>query len=432
MPSLGSSRRIAEHLLRGLSVGALAWMLWLSLDRDVPPVTVSARSGSIGDALREWTTSSVAPARIDIRLDSAPSPLERGWTAAVRGAGSDVRWSGTVAGSGISVQQVVSPKKELMIVVAAPDSSVVTLSDELGIIDSVRAAGAGASFAVPAATGTITARVNGTATRAAMTDSVTIRRLLVIGAAGWESKFVIAALEEDGWNVDADIRVAPGINVNQGPAVSPDTSRYAAVIALDASAATRARQINAYVQSGGGLILAGRAAVSDAFAEMRAATVANAGSANVPALVAHVTTLKTLALAPLLNPTADAIVLDRRAGTIAAAARRHGAGRVLQHGYADTWRWRMSGGDRSVDEHRTWWTGAVSRVAYAPRTVLPAVEDADVAPLASLTAALGPASALEPAGLAGGLGSISMWWFFALLSVSLVLELASRRIRGAR
>ncbi|MDQ3081043.1 MAG: hypothetical protein M3R07_02375 [Gemmatimonadota bacterium] len=434
MPSPDSARRSVEHLLRSVSAGLLVWMLWLSLDRSVPVSAVSARSGALTKVLREQTIVGIAPDRIDVRLDSAPTPRERDWLAALGGSGSAVRWSGTVAASGITVRPVVTPGGGLSVMVAAPERTVVLLGDELGAIDSVSASGTGASFGVPAATGLLTARVNGTAGSALVTDSVTIRRLLVVGAAGWESKFVIAALEEDGWKVDADIRVAPGASVSQGMTAPIDTSRYAALIVLDASSAARAAEISAYARSGGGVVLAGRAASADAFAGFRAGIPGNVMSPTAMVSTGP-TTQRTLSLAPILSMRADAVTLDRRGSATGAAARRHGAGRVLQHGYVDTWRWRMSGGDNSVAEHRRWWTLAVASVAYAPRIALQNVQETDAAPLAALTAALGPPSVFGSADDtrdAGDARSMSRWWMFALLSVSLILEIASRRLRGAK
>ncbi len=432
MPSPVSARRSVEHLLRSVSVGLLVWMLWLSLDPAVPASSVSVRSGGIAEVLREQTTRGITPDRIDIRLDSAPTPRERDWLAALGGSGSVVRWSGKVAASGITVRPVVAPGGGLSVRVAAPEGAVVSLGDELGAIDSVSASGAGATFNIPAATGVLTARVDGTAGGALVSDSVTIRRLLVVGAAGWESKFVIAALEEDGWKVDTDIRVAPGVRVTQGTGAPIDTSRYAALILLDASSAARAAQISAYVRSGGGVVLAGRAASPAAFAELRAGIPGDAAAGPAITESTGPTTQRTLALAPILRVRADAVTLDRQGSATGAAARRHGAGRVLQHGYVDSWRWRMSGGDNSVAEHRRWWTLAVASVAYAPRTALQNSQETDAAPLAALTAALGPPSVFESADNAGGTPAVSRWWLFMLLMISLVLEIGSRRLRGAK
>ncbi|HEY0241472.1 MAG TPA: hypothetical protein VGC52_02295, partial [Gemmatimonadaceae bacterium] len=99
-------------------------------------------------------------------------------------------------------------------------------------------------------------------------------------------------------------------------------------------------------------------------------------------------------------------------------------------GYVDTWRWRMSGGDDSPAAHREWWTRLVSSVAYAP-TVGAARESVDNAPNARLIEALG-APSQPAASLATAAGSISLWLLFAILSLSLLAEWASRRLRGLR
>lgn len=432
MPLRDSGRLWAEHVLRALGIGALAWMLWLSLDDDAGALPESARLATMTDMLPRWTTGSIAPTRITLQLDSLPTPLERDWLRALSAAGTVIRWSGPVTATAIAVQPVVSPNGGLRVVVAAPESAVVMLSDELGAIDSVRTTGAGAFFRIAAATGAIGARTGGTGSSATLRDSVTIRRVLVIGAAGWESKFVVAALEEDGWSVDADIRVAPGIGVTQGAITSIDTARYAAVIALDAFASGRAAQINRYVTTGGGLILAGRGAAGDAFASMRAGESATASNGLNLTVNAEATTRGTLALVPVVALRPDAVPIERRNGAVAAAARRHGAGRVLQHGYLDSWRWRMSGGENSVAEHRRWWTDAVASVAYAPRTSLAGSEATNPAPLAALVAALGPPSGTDDTRDGESSLGISPWWLFALLSISIAIELASRRLRGAR
>jgi hypothetical protein len=116
---------------------------------------------------------------------------------------------------------------------------------------------------------------------------------------------------------------------------------------------------------------------------------------------------------------------------VAAAARRVDAGRVIQLGYDETWRWRLAGGPQALDAHRTWWGALVSGVAY--RAAAPVAGEApdEDAPLARLVDALGPSSA--PAGAA----TPNTPWLpspvvlFTLVSVLLLAELASRRLRGA-
>jgi hypothetical protein len=107
------------------------------------------------------------------------------------------------------------------------------MSDEVGVIDTLPQHDAGASVTLNSMAGRLSARAKSSVASTVVRDSVVLRRILVIGEAGWESKFVVAALEEEGWKVDALIRVAPGVDVTQGSAAI-DTSRYSAVIALDA------------------------------------------------------------------------------------------------------------------------------------------------------------------------------------------------------
>jgi hypothetical protein len=255
---------------------------------------------------------------------------------------------------------------------------------------------------------------------------------LVIGNAGWESKFVVAALEENGWQVDAFIRVAPGVDVTQGSVAVIDTSRYSAVVALDGAAVPYANRIVEFARRGGGVVLTPQAASLDALAPLRAGAVGRASSDARAIQASGSVTLATLPLAPITSLRTDAVALDRRGVAVATAAKRIGAGRALQLGYEDTWRWRMGGGEGGVDDHGGWWTGLVSSVAYAPpvsRT--PTFSLADEAPMIGLVSAIGPGT---PAGPTANLsGSSTDWtaWLFALLAVGLIGEVASRRVRGA-
>ncbi|MBA2706488.1 MAG: hypothetical protein H0U59_01615 [Gemmatimonadaceae bacterium] len=422
----------AELALRALSLGILAWMLWLSLDRGVAEQTGSAGSGNLMVALKDWTLSGSPPRRVSVQLDRVPSARERDWLAALSAGGTEVNWTGELPVVGIDVHPVASPSGGLSVLVAAPSRSRAILRDEVGALDTVDARNGGSRIAVPAASGVVAATVAGTTARAEQRDSLQLRRVLIIGGAGWESKFVTTALEEAGWMVDAQIVVAPGVTVSQGSPGQIDTARYSAVVALDETAAPSASRIFTYVSNGGGLILAPSASSSPALAPLR---IGAAGRSTAVASLAGAqgpTTLETLALSPITGWRSDAVVLGRRGQTATVAARRLGVGRVLQHGYEDTWRWRMSGSENSVAEHRAWWTTALSVVAYAPRRSLPDRADLDAAPLARLIESLGPASAPLAAGLSSVAVTVSLWWLFALLAASLLAEWASRRLRGAR
>ena len=431
MPSRADVRAGIETALRALSIAILAMMLWLSLDRGRPERVVSARSANLGTALRDWSSSGLGPERISLQLDQTPTPAYRDWIRALSHSGTRLAWKGNLPSAAVTVDPVPSPRGGFTVLAAAPAANRVSIEDDLGVIEGENAAAGGTRFFVPSASGNVIAKVGGTTARASLPDSVRIGRILVIGSANWETKFVTAALEEDGWKVDADIRVAPGANVTQGSFSQLDTARYAAVIALDASAASRASDIARYASSGGGVVLAGTAASVEAFAPIRAGSVGRIQSPSATEGEAGAVTAASLSVAPVVSLRPDATVLASENGLVTSAARRHGAGRILQTGYIDTWRWRMSGGPSSPAEHRQQWTRAVASVAYAP-TVRSSRTVTDNAPIAGLTAALGPSSQQPGPTLASAAGSISLWLLFAILSLSLLGEWASRRLRGSR
>jgi hypothetical protein len=420
-----------EAALRALSIAILAMMFWLSLDRGQPENIVSARSANLGSQLREWTTSGLAPDRVSAQLDKTPVPAHRDWMRALSHSGTQVSWRGSLPAAAVSVLPVASPRSGFTVLAAAPNAVRISIEDDLGLIEAADASSGGARFLVPAATGSIIAKVGGTSARSFIGDSLRLGRVLVVGSAGWETKFVTAALEEDGWKVDADIRVAPGVSVSQGSPAQLDTSRYSAVIALDVSAASRASDISRYVSSGGGLILSGATASLDAFESLRAGASGRIQSPSVTEGEPGAVELSSLAVSPIASLRADAIRLASENGVVVSAVRRHGGGRVLQAGYVDTWRWRMSGGDESPAQHREWWTRAVASVAYAPSVKQSAVSFDD-APVARLVESLGPASRQQGPGLVSAAGSISLWLLFAILMVSLLGEWTSRRLRGSR
>ena len=408
-------------------------MLWKSLW-----ATPSARNDEIGaralaGMLPRWSTMATPPRRIDVELDSAPSPLERDWLRALAGAGSRIGWTGDMPAVMIATEPVASPVGGLRVRVAAPAGSEVELSDAAGALDTVQARDAGATLAVSSVAGNITARVNHSAATTIPRDSVTLRKILVIGNAGWESKFVIAALEEDRWKVDAFVPVAPGVDVTQGAIAAIDTSRYSVVVALDDAVAPYASRIADFVRSGGGVVIAPAAAALDAMSTMRAGAPGTVVPIASGILANSSVSLATLALSPITGLKSDAVPLDRRVGAISVAARRVGAGRALQYGYEDSWRWRMGGGENSVRDHRVWWTGLVSGVAYALRSSAGGnAVPTDDAPVARLVAAIGPRTAGQ--GVARQRVNPTHWmaWLFIFLSLALIAEVASRRLRGAR
>jgi hypothetical protein len=232
--------------------------------------------------------------------------------------------------------------------------------------------------------------------RASASDSVVFKRLLVEGSAGWETKFTVAALVERGWTVDALTHVAPGVDVRKGAPVAPDTARYAAVIAIDSTASLIARNASHYLRQGGGVV--------------------------------------TLHDASSIGPrSANRVVLEQNAnGSVVGST--FGRGRMIRVGYRDMWQMRMTDDDTIPDPvamHRALLARIIASVAYAPRVALPNDSTADPAPVADMVAKLGEASRSATSGLPSR-HKVPSSILFGILLVSLLAELASRRLRGVR
>ena len=416
--------------MRGVVIAVLGVMLWQSLRPQSGAGRAANLSGVDARSLASLSMLSTVPSRVQLRLTAVPSAFERSWLSAIAGAGSNVSWSCDLPATMIAAQAIASPTGGTRVDVAAPTKSAVILRDELGAIDTLPIRNGGASLLLPPTTEPLTAVLNATTATTTARDSLVLRKVLVIGSVGWESKFVVAALDEAGWKVDANLRVAPGVDVSQGASAIVDTSRYSAVVALDAAAAPFAGRIIAFVQQGGGVILAPAAASLDAMSPLRAGTVGRASGGSNPTASAA-TGVASIPLAPLTSIRSDAAAIEKRGSSVAVAGRRVGAGRVVQVGYEDTWRWRMAGGDQSVRDHRQWWTDRVSSVAYAPAITRATFATADEAPLASLVDALGPASALSVANGFTARAADTLILLFVLLALALTAEVASRRLRGA-
>lgn len=432
MPSRGETRVRLEHVLRGIVIVALVGMLWESFREPTESSGEVVRARGIDGALAEWSVLAKAPAGIHVHLDSVPRPLERVWLSALAGSGSSVTWSGDLPPVMIDAQPVASPTGGTRLLVAAPSGSSVTMSDAVGVIDTLHAQNAGAALGLNSVAGILTVRVNGSVASTVPRDSLVLHKILVIGSAGWEAKFVAAALEEDGWKVDAFIRVAPGVDVTQGSAARIDTARYSAVVVLDGAASPYANRIIEFARIGGGVVLTPQAASLDAMAPLRAGAVGRAISDDRAIHTSGSVNLATLPLTPITLLRSDAVALDRRMGAVTIVARRLSAGRALQLGYEDTWRWRMGGGEGAVRDHRVWWSGLVSSVAYAPPiTRVTDTASTDEAPIGGLAAALGPRTPAVSVQNLSGRRSDRMAWLFVYLALGLIGEVASRRLRGA-
>jgi hypothetical protein len=427
--------------MRGTVLALLAWALWVALRPARSATLERADAGTLGTALARWSTAA-APTAVHVTLgggDALPG-YARQWLMAFRRNGVGVTWGQLVlasaqplVASALDAEAVADPRGGTRVRVAAPGGAGVVVRDALGPLDSVRVApgGQGATVMVPAVLRTVDGVVRGTPARGAVRDSLTLRPVLVLGRAGWESKFVVRSLEEEGWTVDLHLAVAPKNDVIEGKPTAIDTALYAAVIAIDSSAASMAPRIATYVRSGGGLVVAGSAA--QVFHELDSGTP-GARVRDAEGDPSDTAPRRSLGLVPVTGLTEDAVVLERRGDLVAVAARRVGTGRVVQVGYDDTWRWRMAGGDSSAARHRAWWAAVVSSVAYTPRSARPVPADVDVAPLAHLVDALGPPTALAPRTAVErlALDPTRSPWIFGALVAALLVEWASRRLRGRR
>lgn len=396
MPSRADVPRAAlEWLLRAASIGLLVLLLLRVLHPEQEGrAAVVADADAMRTALASWTIRPV-PA-LHVKLASVPTPQERDWLRALSRAGTTVTWEGDrVPATAATVTRMIDPVPMWRATVAAPQGSRVVLRDNLGVIDTVQTASFGARAVLPSLQQRFGASVNGTTAWAAVQDSIVLKKLLVEGQAGWETKFAIAALQERGWTVDALTHVAPGVDVREGTPAAPDTSRYAAVVAIDTSATLIAQSAGPYVRSGGGLV----------------------------------TLHDATGIGPAGSP---AVVLEKRSdGTM--TAYRSGQGRVLHIGYPEVWRNRVpdrEGTPDPVAANRAWWGDVIASVAYAPRISMRPETTADPAPLASLFDRIGAPSPAARSPSTARAHVVPIYLLFAMLLGALLLEWMSRRLRG--
>ena len=469
LESARGARAMAERACRALAVVALtaaAWMAWrdgrgtsatagapsrrlLTLDR----AAVRDANGQGAVAAMHSALLASAGDTLEVQLREMPTRPARAALAAVAGAARPLAfWVDSTASAGValSVAEIPGPRGGFDVRAASGGSGRVTLRDAGGVLDSLE----GAPRQVHAW------RVSGDARRVyldagsaqAVVDLRAVgstKRLFVYGEPGWESKFVVAALEELGWQVDGTVRVSPSGRVTVGVPGRLDTARYAAVLVLD-STAVDARAITAFVNAGGGVVLSGDALRLPALAPLRPATASEVRGGIAGALLSE--TPRRGLEAWELTPVRGATVLQDDRGDHAhpepaVVARRVGAGRVVATAYRESWRWRMQGSEDGMSDHRQWWRDVLqAALPTALPNSLPALRavpvgaaqeawPGDAAPYADLAARAGAPSVAQPRP-AGRVGSPvpSHWprWLFALATVALLVEWSSRRLRGLR
>lgn len=419
-----SRRRRFELGCRIAAFAVLGWLIGTSLMPASRRTVEKVSSHDIGARLPGWTRLPASVA-LHAELTVPPDAWIADWLGALRHAGHAVTWSGTPAALAIAAEALADPTGGVRVDVAAPAGALLTLRDAASTIDSERVAALGATMTTAVAVDSIIVESNRASFGVRVPPPAQLRPVLVVGQAGWEGKFIARALEERGWQVLVRFAVAPQVDVTGGAALPLDTSRIAALIAVDSTAASLGgAALERFVREGGGLVLVGTAGSSRAVSALTPGTLGP--RARPAALPRDTIGLGGTGFYPVRTLAASAAALERRDGVIAIAARRFGAGRVVQVGYDDTWRWRMAGGPGSVAAHREWWSRVVGSIAYVPGDARTYHDRGADAPLAHLVARVGAA---RPAPSARG-RSVDHRILMALIMILLSLEWGSRRLRG--
>lgn len=425
MRSLRSRFELACRLGAFAVVG---WMLGTSVFPSRAHRVDRASQTDIESRLADWTRA--PSAAIHGEFSATPSLWAVDWLSALRHSGRAVTWSGSPAAIALSAEPLADPRGTTRVDVAAPSGAAVDVHDDASAIGTVKVGNLGGTITTPLVAGRLAATSAGESAIVPAPDSLRLRSIAVVGAAGWEGKFIVAALEERGWPVIARFAVAPKVDVTAQNTLVLDTSRVSAVVVVDTSVQSLGADVERFVRSGGGLILAGPAALGSLSALAPGIAAPRVRPATLPS---DTIGLGSTGFYPVANLKSDAVVLERRPAGVSMAARRVGAGRVIQMGYDDSWRWRMAGAPGSENAHREWWSRLVSSVAYAPphsaRPVSTPAE-ASSAPLASLVERLGPARASAAVGATGA--PIDRRLLLAAVLVLLLAEWGSRRLRGLK
>ena len=430
--------RAAGSVLHGvglLCMVLLAWRLFLPADSRAVGARVAA-DGSLDLAVVELLRA--RRDTIDVTLDGLPTAVARAELRAVRGSGHALRVTSPRRPAAIAVaaEQEWTASGGTRVQVVAGDPGRQVVSDAAGLIDSIAIDSTGLRTRSGPVEGAL--RMGAAAAPPLTFTAPAAARVLVVGAATWESRFVIAALEEAGWPVDAAVSLSPKVTVTQGAARLPTRGRHAIVVVLPGAPDVAVSALPAFVRGGGGLVIVGEAARLTGMSALRAgspgATVGGEAGAE-----ASEEPRRGLDLVPMTMLAEGSVELESRDGRIAVAARRLGAGRVLQVGYDNSWLWRMGGTDEAPAAHRRWWSTSlsglvpirapVSRIAYTPED-----DTLDAAPLAALVRDIGmprigaPSSVMTPA--SSFVTSLRPGWLLALALLSLVASWTLRRWRG--
>jgi len=409
----------------GLLTG-IALLLWRATQPADARSAVVADSRSLVSALERYSVDDRSTS-LHVRGAARAGQMERDWLVALRRLGATVTWdSEGLPAVAVAQEALADPVASTRIMLAAGVGTRLVVGDAL-VNDTVVATSTGGTSLVLGSIDTVSIGVSTSSRVVALPPTATppLRRVLVVGSAGWETRFTLVALEERGWTTSVRMAVSPGVVVQQGDGDRLDTARFAAVVAVDQSAAARASEIARFVSTGGGLVI-----LPDAAMVLRGLAAGISGPVSAGDADRLTTDSARLALAvrPLERLVPGSVPIERRGRLVTVAGRRYGLGRVLQVGYEDLWRWRLAS-KQGPDAHRLWWTRAVGSVAFTGLAVpVPLTDPGLAAPVAAMASALGPPTR-APLSTHSSSPTLPPWTLGLLLVIAL-LEWASRRFRG--
>jgi len=431
------------HALGFVCMLLLAWRLFTPRAAAIPRVQVGtngAMDASVASLLGARSDS------VSVTLRAPPDARTRALLRAVRGSGRTVALTATSALTSIAVtvEEEWRASGGTRVQLVASGAAPLTISDAAGLVDTMPVDSAGLRVRSGPVQGALRVDVPTTHAAAASLGArlPDAARVLVAGGASWESRFLIAALEEAGWLVDASIVLSPKVTISQGTERTPSRDRHAVVVVLPGTPSSVTAALPQFVRAGGGVLIVGEAARIASLGAIRAgapgATIAGAVGAESSSEPRH-----GLDLVPITSLADGGVPLEARDGRTAIAARRVGAGRVVQVGYENSWLWRMAGDDDAPGAHRRWWTSLLSGIVplSAPVSRGPADvehDTLDAAPVAALARELGlPQVRAEPLAsvashtmAASVLQMLDVRWLLAAILLSLVASWTLRRWRG--
>ena len=441
--SAESTLRIAGAVLHAVGLVCIALLLWRFLTPDAARRNALqiGPDGRLDESLAVLLSS--ASDTIDVQLRAAPDARTRAVLKALRGSGRIVQLASEriLPPLAVSVQEEWRAGGGARVQTVGADSVVAAIADGAGVIDSTTLTAAGTRSRTGPVQGVL--RVGTRGASAAVSPLVArapqIARVLVLGDATWESRFLIAALEEAGWPVDAAVSLSPKVTVTSGSGRVPSRDRQSIVVLLPGAPSSAIAVLPEFVRNGGGLVIVGGAARSAGVALLRAGAPGASVDGEVGAEAGN-DARHGLQLLPVMTLAEGGVPLELRDGRIAVAARRVGAGRVVQVGYQNSWLWRMAGNDDAPNAHRRWWTdilsGVVPQTAPVKRAILDAEHDTlDAAPIAALARDVG-VPVITPTAVRTMSrtfsASLDSRWLLAIAVVSLLASWALRRWRGLK